>query len=257
MIAVPAELVVMITTSFWQVWIVFLRVAAFSSLIPAFGEQSVPVRVRLGLAFAFTLVTAPAVPAIAHSGSVANLAGLSLAEISIGLAMGLLVRLFVFALQVAGSIAAQSTSLSQLLGAATGEPVAAIGQVLIVAGLALAVMSGLHIRVAELLIGSYELFPVGVAPPAGEFVGWAVSRIAASFSLGFSLALPFVIASLLYNLTLGVINRAMPQLMVAFVGAPVITFGGMALLALGAPFILSTWLDALNSFLTDPIGVRR
>ncbi|MFC3118840.1 flagellar biosynthetic protein FliR [Jhaorihella thermophila] len=43
----------------------------------------------------------------------------------------------------------------------------------------------------------------------------------ATFSrLPFSLSAPFVIASLLYNLTLGAINRAMPQLMVTLVGAP-------------------------------------
>jgi len=48
----------------------------------------------------------------------------------------------------------------------------------------------------------------------------------------------------------------MPQLMVAFVGAPVITFGGMALLLVGTPLLLSVWLDALWSFFQDPVGAR-
>jgi len=77
-------------------------------------------------------------------------------------------------------------------------------------------------------------------------------RISESFSLAFRLAAPFVILSVLYNLTLGVINKAMPQLMVAFVGAPVITFGAIALLLISAPIMLAAWLHAFESFLAAP-----
>ena len=58
------------------------------------------------------------------------------------------------------------------------------------------------------------------------------------------IAAPFVIGSLLYNVALGIINRAMPQLMVAFIGAPALTWGGLALFAVAAPLILSVWLAA-------------
>ena len=58
--------------------------------------------------------------------------------------------------------------------------------------------------------------------------------------------------SVIYNLTLGVINKAMPQLMVAFVGAPVITFGAIALLLVSAPLLLSVWLQAFEAFLAAP-----
>ena len=47
----------------------------------------------------------------------------------------------------------------------------------------------------------------------------------------------------------------MPQLMVAFVGAPVITAGGLFLLCLSAPIILRVWLAALDSFITSPYTV--
>jgi flagellar biosynthetic protein FliR len=63
-----------------------------------------------------------------------------------------------------------------------------------------------------------------------------------------------VIASLLYNLALGAINRAMPQLMVSFVGAPALTLGGLALLALAAPILLSFWSDAVERALFQPFA---
>jgi flagellar biosynthetic protein FliR len=57
----------------------------------------------------------------------------------------------------------------------------------------------------------------------------------------------------LYNLTLGVINRAMPQLMVTFIGAPAITFVGLLLLLLMAPLMLSVWVKALQGFAANPL----
>lgn len=238
---------------------VFLRVGAALSLLPAFGEQSVPQRVRLGLAIAFSAVVYPAVSMeVREFTSLGQMAwGGYASEILVGLIMGLGLRLFVFSLQMAGSIAAQATSLSQILGSAQVEPTAAIGQLLLMAGLALAVMSGLHIRIAEAFILSYDVFGPGVVPRASDVSEWGVARIASAFSLAFSLAAPFVIASLVYNVALGVINRAMPQLMVAMVGAPAITLGGLALLMIVAPILLAVWWGELSTFLQMPFGVQK
>ena len=257
MIAVPQDLLSLLSAGLWHGVIVFLRVSALVSMLPAFGERAVPMRVKLGLAVAFTLVIAPALPIQGIPDGPTSFARLAASEVLIGLALGLGIKLFILALQTAGSMAAQSTSLSQILGGAAVEPIPAMGYVLVVGGLALAVMSGLHIHAAEFLIFSYQLFPSGDVPLARELTAWGIGRISQAFSLAFMLAAPFVITSVLYNLTLGVINRAMPQLMVAFVGAPVITMGGIFILFLCAPFILSVWTDSMLNFLQDPMGPPR
>ncbi|HBQ37312.1 MAG TPA: flagellar biosynthesis protein FliR, partial [Rhodobacteraceae bacterium] len=77
-----------------------------------------------------------------------------------------------------------------------------------------------------------------------------------AFALAFTLAAPFLIASLIYNVALGVINRAMPQLMVAFVGAPAITAGALFLMFLVMPLILVVWSDSLAHFFQNPFGER-
>ena len=241
----------------WVAFLVFLRVGAMLALIPAFGEQSVPARVKLGLAIAFTLVVlpglAPGVSAAADTGLGAlPQAG---AEIVTGLFFGMMLRLFVLALQIAGTIAAQSTSLSQLFGGSAGvDPLPAMGHVLVVAGLALATILGLHVEVAAYMLLSYELVPFGAMPTPQNVAEAGLGEVGRAFAMAFRLAAPFVVASLLYNVTLGVINRAMPQLMVAFVGAPAITAGGLALLMLSAPFLLAIWGEALFDFLRTPFG---
>jgi flagellar biosynthetic protein FliR len=238
----------------WAGFVVFLRVGAAMALLPAFGEQAVPQRVRLVLALAFAAIVAPAVsPGL--PGREGGLLPVLVTETLAGLALGAALRLFVLALQIAGAIAAQATSLAQLFAGAGVEPQPAIGHLLTVAGLALAVAADLHVRIAEYLILSYDVLPAGRFPTARDMADWGLIRVAQAFAVGFQLAAPFVIASFVYNLALGVINRAMPQLMVAFVGAPALTAGGLALLMLAAPLVLAVWLGALNGFLAAPFTV--
>ncbi|WP_428545026.1 flagellar biosynthetic protein FliR [Profundibacter sp.] len=237
-------------------FIVFLRVGAAMALLPAFGESSVPQRVRLGLALGFTAIVMPAVaaqiePLAEHQKGIPILLA---TETLAGLALGIALRLFVLALQMAGSIAAQATSLSQVFGGAGIEPQPAIGHLLVFGGLALAVMTGLHVRIAEVLILSYNVLTPGQFPGASILGDWGVGQIAQAFSLAFTLAAPFIIASLIYNVALGVINRAMPQLMVAFVGAPAITAGALIMMFLVMPLMLTVWSDALQQFLQNPFG---
>jgi flagellar biosynthetic protein FliR len=236
----------------WKAYLVFMRVGAMMALLPAFGEQSVPVRVKLGLALAFTAIVSPADMNPEVETEASQTFGLNSAETLTGLFLGLMLRLFVLALQVAGSIAAQSTSLSQLFGGAGGDPLPAMGHVLVIGGLALATIMGLHVQIAEFMINSYDLVPMGNVIPSDVLSRAGVAEISRAFALGFTLAAPFVISSLIYNVTLGVINKALPQLMVAFVGAPAITAGGLVLLMLAAPLMLSIWVEAMGAFILDP-----
>jgi flagellar biosynthetic protein FliR len=220
--------------------LVFVRVGAVMALLPGFGEVMIPARVRLGVD--------PARPFFL----------LMLIEAGAGLLIGLAIRLLVLALQLAGSIAAQSTAIAQIFGAGvTPDPMPAIGNLLMLAGVTLAVAGDLHVKAALAMARSYEILPIGASLPAADVAAWGVARVAMAFALGFSLAAPFVIAAFAYNVALGAINRAMPQLMVAFVGAPAITAGAILILLLASPLILTYWSGRLDATLADPLGLPR
>lgn len=253
LIAQLTELTGIASGMLWLGLVVFMRVAAMASMIPAFGEQSVPQRVRLVLALAFTAVVAPAVQNVPEQTGILPL----LAETLIGLMLGMGLRLFILALQTAGAMAAQATTLSQMFGDAGPEPQPAIGNLLVMAGLAVAVAAGLHVRAAEMLILSYQMLPVGQFPGAEDVAQWGLGQISHAFALAFSLAAPFTIAALLYNVALGVINRAMPALMVSFIGAPALTWGGLVLMVVAVPPMLALWSQALQGFLDAPFQALR
>lgn len=230
--------------------IVFMRVGAFVSIVPAFGEHSVPQRVRILVALAFTAIVGAALQPTAGFAPL-TITALT-AETVVGLMLGMGLRLFVLALQTAGAMAAQATTLSQMFGGVGLEPQPSIGNLLVMAGLAIAVTAGLHVRVAELLILSYQVLPVGRFPNSEEVAGWGLQQISAAFALAFTIAAPFSIAALLYNIALGFINRALPALMVSFIGAPALLAGGLFLMVLVAPAALAVWSNALQAFMAAP-----
>lgn len=237
--------------------LVFARVGAIFALVPAFGERVIPVRIRATAALCATVVITPAVlPALPASlGNPVSMALFFIAETLNGLMLAFALRLMIMALQMAGIKAAQSTSLAQAFGGAGADPQPAISRVLTMAGLALAVGMGLPERLALLIVLSYDMFPAGHWPDPASVAHWGTARVAHAFALSFTLAAPFVIGSSLYNLALGAINRAMPQLMVAFVGAPALTFGGLVLLLVSAPLMLTVWASAFDTVLSNPVDL--
>ncbi|MEM9010080.1 MAG: flagellar biosynthetic protein FliR [Pseudomonadota bacterium] len=234
---------------------VFVRVGAVVALLPGFGEQTLPLRVRLAAAIAMTLIVWPAVRPLAAEPPATMLAFtlMLLAEATAGLLLGIAFRLLIMVLQLAGSVAAQATSVAQIFGAGmTPDPLPALGNILVIAGIALALTAGLHVKAAAALSLSYDILPFGRFPSGSDVAAWGVARIGHAFALALTLAGPFVVMSFVYNVALGAISRAMPQLMVAFVGAPAITAAAILMFFLAAPAMLQTWMTAFDATLAAP-----
>jgi flagellar biosynthetic protein FliR len=227
------------------------------ALLPGFGETALPARVKLGAAVMFTVAIWPAVGPLAalETAEAAALGLVFLAEAAAGLALGLSVRLLILGLQTAGSMAAQATSIAQIMGEGlTADPAPAYANLLAVGGIALAFALGLPALAAAALIGSYETLPFGGFASGEALSDWGVRRVAGAFAGAVALASPFLVAAFAYNVALGAINRAMPQLMVAFVGAPAITGGALILMILVTPPALRVWSVGLEAVLADPFG---
>ncbi|MEM8569735.1 MAG: flagellar biosynthetic protein FliR [Pseudomonadota bacterium] len=254
-----AALMDMATSGLEMFVLVFMRIGGVMFLLPGFADNAIPKRVRLALTFAFAFIVWPLVtPYLPSDIPDRPFFMLMMIEAAAGLLLGLSIRLLVFALQFAGSVAAQSTSLAQIFGSGiTPDPMPAIGNLMMLAGVTLAVALDLHVKVAILLARSYEILPLGLPIPAEDVAIWGTARVASAFALGFSLAAPFVLTAFAYNVSLGAINRAMPTLMVAFIGAPAIVGASMLLLLISMPVILSFWNGQLDQVLANPLALPR
>lgn len=229
-------------------WIaLFMTVIARLSFIiffmPGIGEQVIPVRVRaillIGIALAMTGSGMFPVPVSTH---IPDLAGLILTEVFIGFALGTMLRLTVWMLSIAGSVIAQSIGLSQFLAPALEHEAQTLtANLLSMAGAAILLTANFHVEVIVSLMRLYADIPLGALTLlSGPLLA---QSFFSAFGFALLLAWPFVAINLLYNICLGFINKALPSLMVAFVGAPFMVGAGTMLLALSMAGLLIAWKD--------------
>jgi flagellar biosynthetic protein FliR len=89
------------------------------------------------------------------------------------------------------------------------------------------------------LLRLYTDVPIGALEAMNQDM--LIQALLSAFGLAIMLAWPFVAVNLLYNICLGFINKALPSLMVAFVGAPLMIGAGIILLALSIMGMLVVW----------------
>lgn len=225
----------------------FITVVARLSFIvffmPGIGEQVIPVRIRLAVLFAISallashgIVTAPAVTPL---GDFFALLG---GEIAIGFFFGATLRLTIWMLNIAGTVIAQAIGLSQMLGVAMEHEAQTLtANILSLAGAAALLTANFHVVVVAAMVRIYSDVPVGMLAMVNREMLTSSFFDALTFAL--LLAWPFVAVNLLYNLCLGFINKALPQLMVAFVGAPFMVGAGATLFALSVAGLLYVWKE--------------
>jgi flagellar biosynthetic protein FliR len=249
MLSSAADLIILNAGYVVPVVAIFARLSLFVFLLPGLGEIAIPVRVRAIVALLMTWMVLPIIgPSIdIDSLTISTSLALIAKEAFHGFVLGFAFRAMVYGLQVTGSVISQSMSLSQIFGEGiTTQPNMTLGTLFMLTGITLAVTADLHIFAFGVFIGTFETFPLGTTPDTDIAAFWAVRKFADVFNFSLALALPFMLLNFVYNLILGFLNRAMPQLMVSFVGMPAITGAGLFLLVLSAAGTLMIWLAEYN-----------
>jgi flagellar biosynthetic protein FliR len=231
----------------------FSRIGAMVMLLPALGEITVPARVRLTLALVLTAVILPLHRAdyaldLRAFGPVLQMLG---QEMLVGVVLGLVARLTIASLQIAGSVVAQQMGLGFVTAVdpTQGQQGAIIGNFLGVLGITLIFATDLHHLVIAALNDSYTVFRPGDIPLAGDVAKLMTGTVASAFRIGIQLSAPFLVFGLLFNLGLGVLSRLMPQMQVFFVGMPLSILVGFLILILVLGAMMMTFLDNVEGVL--------
>lgn len=231
--------------------LVFARVGTMVMVLPALGEAAVPPRARLILALGLTLVMAPVVGAAYPKAgdSVVLTAGLVISEIVIGLAIGLIVRMMLSAVQVAGNVIATQTGLafSQTFDPTQGTQSALLSMFLSLLAVTLIFAADLHHLLIAGIERSFSLFPPGKLPPTADFMKLAIQTVSGLFATGLQMAAPFLVFGLILYAAAGVIARVMPQLQVFFIAMPLNILAGFVILALTLSTMMLWFLEAFRT----------
>lgn len=236
--------------------LMFARLGTMVMLMPGFGEQGIPVRIKLVIAIMLTLVMLPmhqAQYAVDISQSFAPIIGLLIKEIIIGGVLGLAGRITISALQVAGAAIAQQLGLGFVttVDPSQGTQGIILGNFLTMMGVALIFATDMHHLVIGALDQSYRLFAPGSAVPVSDFVQLILNTITSAFRVGIQIAAPFLVFGLLFNVGLGVLARLMPQVQIFFLGVPASIMLGFLLLVLVLGAVMAVFLGYVGALLGD------
>ena len=234
--------------------LLFSRIGAILMLMPALGEDMIPMRMRLSFALAFTLVLypllSPSLPSMPED--VMAIIGLIFHELAIGIILGAIVRITVMATQVAGAIIAFQAGLSSAMAAdptQVGVQGAVFGSFLSFLGMVLIFATDLHHMALAATYDSYMVFPLDAPLMFDDAAQLAIRTVAGAFSVGVQMSAPFIVFGLVFNLGAGILARLMPALQVYFVLMPANIILGLVLFAVLLMMMMGWYLSHFEAHL--------
>ncbi len=228
---------------------VFLRITGIVSLLPLFGEGSVPVRVRIILSAALAVGVYPSIPesyGLSLQTSLSDVWIFSFVmakELLIGVVIGYTAKLafegVVMAAYIVGVQMGFSTSTIFMPDSdATTNAFSALHRLLIVL---IFLSLNLHHMYLTSMVDSFRMIPFGFAWPSASLSELLVSFSGSIFVTALQLAAPTLIGLLFTTAALGLISRAVPQANVFVMSFPVSFFAGLIIYMATLP-MLPGWL---------------
>jgi flagellar biosynthesis protein FliR len=244
-----AQLIAWLSPIVWP----FVRVLALFSALPVLGQRTVPMRVRIGLAFLIVVAaqaSLPPMPAVPLDSPLAF--ALIAQNLLIGVTLGFAVRIVFAAVEFAGELIGLQMGLNfaGFFDPSTGSQGTATSRFFGTTVAFLFIAINAHLLVVAAVVQSFHAFPVGGEPFAFLRTLRPEAWGAEIFALGLWIALPIVGMLLFVNLVLGIVSRVATQMNVFAIGFPVTVGVGLLGVLATLPMMQAPFTMALERMLS-------
>ena len=208
-----------------------LRISAFLAFSSIFSIRAVNLRIRIAVALVLTIflslqVEVPRIDPVSPEGlkEIFN-------QLSIGLAMALIMLIATGAVVLAGQTVsgAMGLSMANMVDPAMGS-VPLMSQFFNILGTLVFLAIGGHLIVFGLVLESFKLLPIGqeffTQDMLGKMINWSAMMFLGALLIG----LPVMMTLLFINIGLGFVARAAPSLNIFTVGFPALILVGFVIL---------------------------
>ena len=187
------------------------------------------------------------------------IAAICLRELLIGVALGFIASLPLFALRVAGEQTGSMMgfSMAQIMDPTTQSESSLVGQMHFLIAMWFYFRWNGHLLMVQALIETLKLVPPGQISlfPAGDLsLGTWLQSI---FVLGIRMVVPFYCALVLSDIGLGFLARTVPQMNIFVVGLPVKVMLGFMVLAAIVPLVMDLIRANMERWIEFTLGVLR
>jgi flagellar biosynthesis protein FliR len=231
-----ADIMGLVMPVFWP----FLRVLAVFSSAPIFSARSVPMRSRVALAMLVAFCAQaglPEQPLVSLTDPQAFETVLQ--QVVVGVAIGLAVRVVFSSVELAGELIGLQMGLNfaGFFDPSTNSQTSTVGRFFGNTTMLLFIVMGGHLMLLQVVIASFETFPVG----GSAFEAIARLRLhelgAVVFRYGLWIALPMIGMLLFINIVLGFVSRIAPQMNAFAIGFPLTLTAGLIGIAFTLPML--------------------
>ena len=236
-------------------FMILTRVSSFFLILPFFSWKTIPVRVKVALAFLLSVFFAMITPINFDCSQVKPLqAVLFLAYESIyGLAIGLMVLILFSVIKISGQIIERQMGLTMgsVLDPTTGEenqPFGILMETLFI--LFFLAMDGHHLFLM-VISRSFEAFPAGTIPTLATLVNGVMQSFTVMFITALRLAAPLLAMFMMLLVSLAVLARVAPEMNILFISLTLRVSVGLLMATTFLPFIkeyvteFSQWMNKL------------
>ena len=241
--------------------LVLVRTIGFVVTAPLFSNRSINARIRVLIAacIAITIFTSLNMPLPEYS-TVFGYTILPFKEVFVGLSLGFISSFVMAIVVMAGEFIDREIGFTM---ATTFDP--SVGtMVTITAELydkmiyLVILLTNLHFYILRALVQSYEVVPLGhININYGFMFTQTLEFIGQYFSIGFRIAMPIFLSTIILNVILGVISKSSPQMNMFAIGMQLKVLGGllmMSIVIMYIPSVANYLVEKMNDVVMTVLG---
>lgn len=230
--------------------LVFCRIGGMIFFNPLLNRRNLPNQFKIGLVLAITILLVPSMPLAAIEG----LSGFSLflamaKELFMGFCFGFLFQIYYYMLFVAGDIIDMGFGLTmaKAFDPATNIQISISGNLFQLIFVVYFFVTNCHLIFIRLINSTFDIVGVGATVFGADIGNFICTQFVYAFGLIMHLAIPFIAASFILEIAMGVLMKLIPQINVFS-----IHFQFKIILGLGLLFLFAVpTTDFIQSYINE------
>ncbi|MBO8130539.1 MAG: flagellar biosynthetic protein FliR [Candidatus Marinimicrobia bacterium] len=235
--------------------LVFFRIVSMLMVLPIFGYQSVPQRLRFFIGFVLAIVVFPTVNQSVDINSVESLIINISREVFIGLIVGFGARLIFEAFYMAGGFIGRQMALglANVMDPTSHQQLPIISNFWLIVVMAFVFAVNAHYYFVALLAENFKAVPLGLGSLSPRLGRHMIEGGSILYRIGVGFAAPAMVFLLLVDIAISFMARVMPRMNVFFVTLPLKIFTGIVVLIISLS-IFQVIFDSFFSQMVDYVN---
>lgn len=242
--------------------LIFIRISSILYALPFFGDQPIPVHVRILLAVALSFGMQSQIPSnwvTQFPADAIDFSILVVKEVAIGLFMGFVGRLAFDSIIMAASFVGYQMGFStaDLIMPDHDAQMSSFTALHKTIMMMIFLSLNLHYIYIDGIVRTFQMIPAGGILPQRELGSFFINLTSGLFRVSMQMAAPVLVALLFANTALGLIARTVPQLNAFSLSFPLCFGVGMLVYIACLPFFPTWTTEHFNQSQTDMLTLLK